>query len=190
MITEIYKKPVPDLDIDDKFYLREHKLDDVGAFFEYYTDPTVSQYILATIPKTLAEAKEEIIYCRNLFYYKRGIYWSICRRDNDKMIGAIGLYMNNNHHRAEICYDLHKDFWRQGITSKAIAAVARHLFTSSDIKRIEALTVKENIPSINILKKLGFEYDGSLKNYRYYNNKSHDVEMLSITPEMFFEKMR
>ncbi len=45
-------------------------------------------------------------------------------------------------------------------------------------------TIKENAASIAMLKKVGFPHEGSLKNYRYYHGRSHDVEMFAITPEM------
>ena len=188
MITNIYKIPLPLLEIDEQYYLREHSLDDIDDFFEYYTDLEVARYILASAPRNKAEAKEEIIYCRNLFTYKRGLYWSLIDRKNKKMIGAIGIYMNNQHHRAEICYDLHKEYWRKGITSKAIIAVMQYLFDDGEIHRVEALTVKENTASINLLKKLGFTLEGSIRNYRYYDQKSHDVEMLGITPDEFYQQ--
>ncbi|MCH9644946.1 MAG: GNAT family N-acetyltransferase [Gammaproteobacteria bacterium] len=190
MITNIYKTPLPKLEIDSNYFLREHSLDDIDAFYEYYTDPDVARYILASTPKNKAEAKEEIVYCRNLFTYKRGLYWSIVKRPENKMIGAIGIYMNNHHHRAEICYDLHKDYWRKGITSKAITAVMQYLFDDGEIHRVEALTVKENTASIKLLEKLGFRFEGALKNYRFYDQKSHDVEMYGITAEEFHQQSR
>jgi [ribosomal protein S5]-alanine N-acetyltransferase len=185
MITNIYKKPIPTFEIDENYYLREQSLNDIDDFNEYYSDPEVARHILASTPKNRAEAKEEIIYCRNLFTYKRGLYWSLVKRAEEKMIGAIGIYMNNHHHRAEICYDLHKDYWRKGLISKAIMTVMQYLFDTHEIHRIEALTIKDNTASINLLEKLGFTLDGSLKNYRYYDEKSHDVEMYSMIPEAF-----
>ncbi len=183
MIINFYQKPFPVLDLDDRFYLREQSLEDTEAFFEYYADPDVSQYILATIPTTLADASTEINYCRNLFHQKRGIYWSIANKEDNRMVGAVGLYINNHHHRAEICYDLHKNYWRQGIVTKAIERVMDFAFRHMEVCRIEALTVKENMASIEILKKLGYQHEATLHNYRYFKNQPNDVELLATTPE-------
>ncbi len=158
---------------------------DTKPFFEYYSkDPEVTRYILATVPTTLDEANAEINYCRNLFYHKRGIYWTLARRDNNQIIGSVGLYMNNHHHRAELCYDLAKAYWRQGIMNKVLYKVIDFTFQKLDVYRIEALTLKENTASIGILKKMGFIREGTLQKYRYFKDVPRDVELYATTIEL------
>lgn len=190
MITAIYNYPFPTLTIDDEYTLREQSIEDTPAFFEYYTDPLVARYILAKIPSSLKEAQEEMEYCKKLFQYRQGIYWTIARKYDNKMIGAVGLYINNHHHRAEICYDLHKDYWGKGIMYKAMIKVIEYMFRYGGIHRFEAITVKENTASVNILNRLGFVFEGSLRNYRYFNNKPHDIEMYAITKTLFSEHLK
>ncbi len=181
MITDFYQKPFPTIDLDETYILREQMLSDTEDFFGYYTDPDVGKYILAAKPVSLLEASNEVQYCRNLFYTKQGIYWTIAKKSDNKMIGAIGLYINNMHHRAEICYDISKDYWRKGITAKSILAVVNCAFKQLDIIRVEAVTQKINIASVKLLEKVGFHHEGTLKQYRYYNNKAWDIEMYSMT---------
>ena len=51
-----------------KYILREHNDQDHHAFFDYYCDERVNQYILTEIPKTLEEARLDLNYWRNTFY--------------------------------------------------------------------------------------------------------------------------
>ena len=183
MITTCYQQPFPTIDLDDDYILREQSLEDTEAFFRYYTDPEVGKYILASKPATLLEASKEVQYCRNLFYSRQGIYWTIARKSDNQMIGAIGLYANNMHHRAEITYDLSRDYWRQGIMKKTITAVVHHAFKKMGFLRIEAVTRHDNIASMTLLKKCGFTHEGTLLNYRYYNNRIWDIEMFAIIPK-------
>lgn len=97
------------------------------------------------------------------------------------MVGAIGLYVNQMHHRAEITYDLSRDYWRQGITRKAILRVMAFAFDAMELSRIEAVTRHENVASSAVLKSAGFAFEGTLKNYRYYDDKAWDVEMYAAT---------
>ena len=185
MIYEVYQKPFPVLTIDDQYILREQADDDTKPFFEYYCkDPEVTRYILATVPTSLEEAQAEIQYCRNLFYHKRGIYWTLARRDNNQIIGSVGLYMNNHHHRAELCYDLAKPYWRQGVMNKVLKKAIDFAFENLNVFRIEALTLKENEASIGILRRMGFEREGTLRKYRYFKDVSRDVELYAATHEM------
>jgi len=185
MIYEVYQKPFPVLTIDEQYVLREQSDDDTKAFYDYYCkNPDVTRYILATVPTTLEEAHAEIQYCRNLFYHKRGLYWTLARRDNNQIIGSVGLYMNNHHHRAEICYDLSKDYWRKGIMEKVLRKVLEFAFEKLNVYRIEALTLKENGASIGILQKLGFAREGTLQKYRYFKEVPRDVELFATTREL------
>lgn len=183
MTFSFYQQPFPTLDVDNHTILREQTLEDTEAFFRYYTDHEVGQYILATKPATLLEASKEVQYCRNLFYSKQGVYWAIARKSDNEMIGAIGLYMNNMHHRAEITYDLSKEYWRKGIMKKAMQAVIHYALTEMKLLRIEAVTRSENTASIQLLKKLGFVHEGTLRNYRYFDGKAWDIEMFAMTPK-------
>lgn len=183
MITNFYQHSFPVIDVDENYILREQKLEDTEAFFRYYTDSEVGKYILASKPSTLMEASKEVQYCRNLFYTKQGIYWTIAKKSDDQMIGAIGLYANNMHHRAEITYDLSREYWRKGIMEKTIRAVIHYAFKKMGFLRIEAVARHDNIASINLLKKVGFTHEGTLSNYRYYNNRIWDIEMFAILPK-------
>lgn len=189
MMNHFYQSPFPTLVVDDNFFLREQTLEDTEAFFTYYSDVEVGQYILASKPSNLVDASAEIHYCRNMFYQQRGIYWTLARRDNNQMVGAIGLYINNQHRRAEVSYDLDKDYWHQGLMTRAVRTIIQHAFTQMEIIRVEALTVKENSASMRVLLKQGFTHEATLKNYRYFEGKPHDVEIFGLTPEMFAAKL-
>lgn len=181
MNLNFYQQPFPTIDLDAQYILREQTLEDTEAFFRYYTHPEVGQYILASKPTTLLEASKEVQYCRNLFYSKQGIYWTIAQKSNNEMIGAVGLYMNNMHQRAEITYDLSHDHWRQGIMLKTIHAIVAYAFAHMKLQRIEAVTRPENVASMALLEKAGFQREGTLRQYRYYNNQTWDIEMFAIT---------
>lgn len=59
MLNAFYSSKFPILNVDDTFFLREQMIKDVEAFFEYYADPDVAHYILASNPRNLAEAAAE-----------------------------------------------------------------------------------------------------------------------------------
>src|SRR3990167_4315485 len=170
--------------VDDTYYLREHGPDDVRPFFTYYSDPEVSRYILAHIPTNLEEAKSEVLYCRNLFYTKRGIFWTLAERKTNLMIGAIGLYINTMHRRGEIGYDLARAHWGHGIMTRAMETVIQFTFQTLDLVRIEAVTLHNNAASISLLKRLHFQAEGTLHNYRVHQGKAYDVEMFALCPDV------
>ena len=188
MINTFYSEKFPILDVDENFFLRKQLVKDAEAFFEYYTHPEVARYILASNPRNLAEATAEIHYCRDLFKYRCGIYWTLARKEDDYMIGAIGLYINNQYYLAEICYDLSHQYWNRGIMTKVIKIIINFSFHHIHINRIEAVTLKENVASVATLEKVGFVHEDTIRNYRHFNGQSYDIEIFAITPKIITQK--
>lgn len=181
---KIFPSPI---DLGD-YILREKTDEDVADFFHYYTDPEVNKFILCEIPQTLEEARRELYYWRNVFYNNDGIYFAIARKDTNQLIGSIGLTSQNNYHRRiEISYDLAKEYWRRGITKKAIAAVAQYGFEELSVNRIEAFTATTNLPSNSLLLNCGFKLEGCLRQHRYHRGNYVDVYNFSLLREEFFK---
>lgn len=177
-----YEAKVPVIDINDKYCLREHTTDDTDAFFEYYGNPNVGRYIMADTPKTREDADQEMHYCRNLFRFKRGLYWSLAQKSDDKMVGAIGLHINNYNRRAELHYDLAEALWGKGLVAKALLGIIPYCFDTMKLNRLEAVTLPDNMASQRVLEKCGFVREGVLHNYKFYDGQSLDVIMFSLTP--------
>ena len=169
----------PIIDSCNEYFLREQSVEDAESFLSYYSDPSVSRYILAEIPSTVTEAKNEVLYCRELFYAKTGIYWSLANKKTNLMIGAIGLYVRSTH-TLEICYDLDKQYWRQGIMTKALSTVINYAATTMKAKELFAITMKENTASILLLEKLGFKHHQSLEASRYHKGVFYTVEKYTL----------
>jgi ribosomal-protein-alanine N-acetyltransferase len=174
------EKIFPTIDLEDVI-LREKNDEDVENFFRYYSDPEVSKFILCTIPTNLEETRHEIHYWRNVFYHNDGIYFAIADKKTNHMIGSIGLASYNSYQkRIELSYDLAKEYWRNGIMTRAINAVVKYGFEILDINRIEASVSVENIASKNLLLKCGFTLEGILRQHRLHKKKFYDVYFFSL----------
>lgn len=179
----------PVLDIDDKYYLRQFTYEDAAAYFEYLSDDEVITYVPEEcIPRSLERSIEEIEYNLDLFRYKRSIYWAIARKDNNQLIGSCGFnYWNRDHNRAEISYDLNKKYWGKGIMSAAAKQLVTYGFTQMELHRIEATVTPTNQASLRILRKLGFQKEGVLREQKLLHGKFWDAVMLSLLSKEFFK---
>ncbi|MFT6077431.1 MAG: ribosomal-protein-alanine N-acetyltransferase [Rickettsiales bacterium] len=170
----------PTIDLGD-FILREQNVEDAPAFFEYFADPEVSQYIISSIPTTIAEARTEIRYWINVFDYNDGIYFAIARKSDNKMIGSVGVSgINRIHNRIEASYDLAKEYWGQGLMSKSLKAVTDYAFKTRKFNRIEAIAMPDNVGSYKVLEKCGFIFEGVLRQHRFHKGKYVDVRIYSL----------
>ncbi|WP_223588428.1 GNAT family N-acetyltransferase [Neobacillus bataviensis] len=144
-------------------------LEEVTRF--YGTDPFILQ----------AEATRLIDMFQKNFHEKRGIRWGIKLKENQRIIGTIGLnVLNLKNKRAEIGYELHPAFWKKGYAFEAINEVLRFSFGQLDLYRIGAVVYPENEASLHLLRKIGFTNEGLLRGYIRQNDQNHDTYVLSL----------
>lgn len=171
----------PEIDLGD-YLLRDLMLADKYEYYKILSDARVNQYLSdEDIPKNVNEAEIDIKFWSGLFYRKLCVFWGIAEKKSDKLIGTIGF--NSwavQNRRTEVSYDLHPDYWRQGITSKALKAVINFGFNNMAVERIEARTMLKNIPSQKILDKFYFKKEGVIRNYRVIYNKPVDILQYSL----------
>lgn len=83
----------------------------------------------------------------------------------------------------EIGYELDPAYWGEGIATQALSMVIQTCFKQDfpiKLNRITATTHIVNPASIAVLKKLGFEEEGVLREYGYWKGKYHTVRLFSL----------
>jgi len=90
--------------------------------------------------------------------------WGVTFPDADRVIGSVSFHrFGADFHHVEVGYDLHPDYWRQGIMSEAVSAVIDYGFSEMGLHRIEAMIDDANTASKRLLLSLGFQYEGRLR---------------------------
>jgi ribosomal-protein-alanine N-acetyltransferase len=105
--------------------------------------------------------------------------WGITKKPNDRIIGTCGVTPRSNG-RGGLGYDLSRDYWRQGIMTEALNAIISFAFETMELNRLEALVMPGNLPSEQLLLKLGFTEEGILREYAFYKDRFHDLKSFSI----------
>ena len=123
----------------------------------------------------------ETTHLINLFRIHKSIYWAIAEIETDKIIGTIGFEnWDRNHNKAELAYDLNKNYWGKQIMSKAIKAVVDFSIKSMKIHRVECYMPVENIRSSKFLEKNNFHFEGTLRDFRYFKGKYRNIKVYSF----------
>jgi ribosomal-protein-alanine N-acetyltransferase len=92
------------------------------------------------------------------------LFWCITLKGDDTVIDSCCFWnFSSNFECAEIGYELGRSFWRRGFAGEAIRAIIAHGFTTLGFHRIEANPLAANTSSRNLLFKLGFTYEGNLR---------------------------
>lgn len=177
-LDKVFSK-FPQLETEN-LILREMKLSDAEALFQIFADDRVTQYHDLDTATHVDQAKFLINRRAELFKSGQRIRWGITKKDDDIVIGSCGYTQwIKNSYRAEIGYELAKAHWRKGIMTEALGAIIHFGFQNMGLNRIEALVMEKNIASIRLLEKLGFQAEGTLRDYGYWKGRFHDLKMFS-----------
>ena len=160
----------------ERLLLREITLADAEEIFFLRSDPRMMQYLdrppLASIAEGRIFIQQKII---DSYKNNEGIDWGITLQGQPKLIGLISFWrFVKEHHRAEIGYGLHPDFWKRGIVSEAINCVLDHGFEEMKLHSVEANVNPDNLASIKVLEKNGFIREAYFKENYHYNGQFLD----------------
>lgn len=155
--------------------------EDADALFTILSSKRVTQYYGMEPLTRKQDAKNMIASFAAMFEQKRGIRWGMVCKNTGAFIGSIGL--NNLFYqgkRAEIGFELHPDYWRQGFMKEAAEKVIQFAFDERHLHRLGAVTFQENTASRKLLEKLGFQVEGTLRGYIYQASRHHDAMLYSL----------
>ncbi|MDD9783309.1 GNAT family N-acetyltransferase [Priestia megaterium] len=142
-----------------RLILREIVAEDAGNILKYLSDKEVMKHYGLEPFTTVEDASNEIAWYKSILNEKSGIRWGITLKEQDDIIGSCGfLNRVHNHCRAEIGYELSKDYWGNGIANAA---------------------------SQKLIKKNGFIKEGLLRSYEFRCGKFDDLYMYSLLKQDF-----
>jgi ribosomal-protein-alanine N-acetyltransferase len=99
--------------------------------------------------------------------FERGdsVTWAIVRRQDEALIGAIGLRIEEAFDRAEMGYWVGVPYWNKGYCTEAARAVAGYVFGQRGLNRLHATHLARNPASGRVMQKLGMIYEGTLRQH-------------------------
>lgn len=111
--------------------------------------------------------------------------------DTGKVIGHAGLYkIDSRIRRAEYGILIGSKSSRgRGYGTRITSVITNYGFTSLGLHKIKALVLKENYPSLNMLRKCGYVEEGVLVDENYKNDRYYDVIIMSIINKESLERI-
>ncbi|MCR8842461.1 GNAT family N-acetyltransferase [Paenibacillus sp. SC116] len=171
MIAELYT---------ERLHLRKMKESDSSSLFTIWSDPDVTQFMNVTSFTNEDQAKDMIKLLDELSKDNKAIRLSIIEMESNEIIGSCGFnYLDFEHAKAEIGYDMAKAYWGKGYASEAVRSLLDYGFSTLNLNRIEAKVELENVSSIKLLQKLNFTLEGTLRQYERVNGRFNDLHMYS-----------
>ena len=162
----------------ERLVLRRLRPADAESIFAILSDRELTRFYDDEAFTDISQAAEQIEAWDRAYDEWRHIRWGIVQRGADTVIGTCGCYSFHRWHaRASLGYELARPYWRRGIMTEALAAVIDFGFQEVGLNRIQAVLMPENVASVKLLEKLGFQREGVLRQYENWGEKGY-VDLL------------
>jgi len=167
----------------DRLILRRFELGDVFDMHKNWaSDDTVTKNLTWKAHDNVEKTRFVIgtwIKCyKNKNYYN----WCIEEKVNNEVIGSINLTnIDDINESLEVGYCLSHKFWDKGIMTESLSIIIDFVFSDIKINRLTSKCTIYNIPSMRVLKKCGFIYEGTLRSViKKDNDKFIDCKYYSL----------
>jgi [ribosomal protein S5]-alanine N-acetyltransferase len=143
----------------ERLMIRAMSLDDSAFIFELYNSPKFIKYIGDRNIRTLSDAEN---YIRNRFlpqFEKLGYgNYLVVTKDGNQKIGGVGIFEREGLDIVDIGFSLLERFEGKGYAYEAALMVKSIGMDEFGLKKLSAITTKDNFSSQKLIEKLGLEF--------------------------------
>jgi [ribosomal protein S5]-alanine N-acetyltransferase len=178
-----FSLPFPELRTP-RLVLRETVAADAPALLEIFSDPAVTRFYNLQRFENIDAAHALIARRHARFVAGHSIRWGIAIAQGDVLIGSCGLIFEENANgdpaSAELGYEIASTHWNRGYAGEALRAVIAHAFGALRLRELVAHVMPGNDASAHLLRKLGFESHGVVKDAGFWQERHHDLERFTL----------
>lgn len=161
----------------DRLKIRKIKMSDAPYILKSTDCPLVSQ-MYSNGFTNIDKVKNYINVLANEYDSGKFRTLAIANKGTDNLVGSITIDIFPMFSRAELGYWINKDHRNIGYATETVKATVKYCFEVLSLNRVQAMT--SNPASEQVLKKSGFLYEGTLRQYAGINDNFWDCKMFSI----------
>ncbi|WP_025144410.1 GNAT family N-acetyltransferase [Pedobacter jeongneungensis] len=142
----------------ERLVLRRLALTDANEIYQSRSDAKVAELIGKAPFTTIDQAVSYINMIDGVINKNESIFWAISYKSTTALIGTICLWnFDIPNATVELGYELLEAFRGKGIMAEAMVSVIGYAFDEMGVEKIIACPSVENLPSVKLLEKMGFE---------------------------------
>ena len=176
-----------------RLQLREIVASDAPSLLAIHSDREAMKWF-GTDPLVDLEAAERVIagFANMRSLSSPGVRWGIVHGQPGKgsaLLGTCGVFRWNRGWRTCLTgYELARHAQGQGYMAEAQRAIFAWAFDTMAVDRIEAQVHPENLPSLVLLKRLGFVEEGLLREAGLWMGERRDLVQLGLLRREFVSR--
>jgi len=168
----------------ERLIIRDFQMEDWVGVHRYASNREVTEHTIwgpnsEVETKTYIEQEIRIQQAIDRTDFEFGV---ILKKTNE-LIGGCGIHINE--YNAELGYCFNPDFWGNGYATEAAKAMLMLGFETFNVHRIYATCRPRNIPSANVLRRIGMQQEGHLRGHMWHKGQFHDSYLFSILEDEY-----
>lgn len=167
----------------NRLILREPRLSDTVDIYELCSTDNATRYVDWRPHQSKKESAAFIRYLKRQIALgeKNSYTWFVEEIASGKVIATVSLVESDSSGKiATVGYSLNVRFQHKGYATEAVKRVIKYLFNEKGFERIEAKVLPDNIPSVNLLNRVGMKKEAYLRKGVSVKGKLEDVLIFSI----------
>lgn len=155
-------------------------MSDAERLFEIYSDRETMKF-MGGGPQTVDDERGALQRHREIYYDLYGFgLWGVVLKSENKLLGRCGIIKQEieGETMEEISYLIDREYWNKGYVTEAAKAVVEVAREKYRLKKLIALILPENVGSIRVAEKCGFELERMLEVHKIWNNVGLYARML------------
>jgi len=140
-----------------RLILREFCAQDAGPLFALNSDEEVLRY---TGDEPFRDIQAATDFITNYAHYRDYGYgrWAVIGKESSEFMGFCGLRRHESSGEVDLGFRLFQQFWSRGFATEAAGAALFVGFERFGLDEIVGRAMRENLPSITVLQKLGMQF--------------------------------
>ncbi|TWD80690.1 RimJ/RimL family protein N-acetyltransferase [Kribbella amoyensis] len=160
--------------------LREVRSEDLDAYLAVVGDDRVTSWLsFDSYDPDRARTSLASIVDRSAQEDRPDYLLAVTRLDDDRMIGFVRLGPTGVQ-AAHLGYAIAFDHWGHGYATDAARTLLRFAFEELGLHRVSAAIGPENQGSVKVAERLGFSYEGRIRDHVFTNGTWRDSLLFSI----------
>ena len=166
--------------------LRPFQMDDEAEVYRICKEKEIAAFT-STIPHPYPREQAEHWIKQHPENWRQGksIVFALCLKENDRVIGSMGLTFCERDQNAELGYVVEKESWGKGYCTEAATGVLQYAFDSLALHKVHAHHMVNNPGSGRVLEKIGMKEEGYLRGHIRKWGVFHDVRCWGILASEF-----
>ena len=154
----------------ERLILRKFKYSDAQDMLDLWVSKPEIQHLYSEPTYTTLDEVNGLLDKYISSYEKDDYYrWAIIDKQDNRCIGQIAFFLvDTKNHFAEIEYCVANEYQNRGYMTEAVKALIDFGFNKIGLHKVQISTKEINKPSQRVIEKSGFIYEGTLRDYFFY----------------------